>query len=202
MGSNYEDPYIWWASTFRYMDYKRDDPELQGDVTIAAGEFIRRFLLHVLPPGFHRIQHYGLLPGSARRASLALARRLLKAAPKPANDNTDEPADYRPPCPCCGEHMVIVEIFERWSQPRAPPARITVVRDLAPRPCMVCIYSIPDHRLTGSRYVRDHRRPGRITLRWGAEALRRSGKTAAGTETGTADKVLSDQTRSDIGWLG
>lgn len=118
--------------TFRYKDYKRDGPERQRVMTIAADEFIRRFLLHVLPRGFHRIRHYGLLAGSARKASLALARRLLQVAPDPANDDTAEPDDYRPPCPCCGGRMVIIEVFRRWQQPRTPPAVISIIREVAP----------------------------------------------------------------------
>jgi hypothetical protein len=118
--------------TFRYKDYRRDGPERQRIMTITADEFIRRFLFHVLPRGFHRIRHYGLLASSARKASLALARTLLKVAPEPANDTTDEPADHRPPCPCCGGHMVIVETFERWQQPRAPPTMTIVARQSTP----------------------------------------------------------------------
>ncbi|ESX64334.1 hypothetical protein X759_31725 [Mesorhizobium sp. LSHC420B00] len=68
-----------------------------------------------------RIRHYGLLAGSARKASLALARKLLGVAPPPENDTPEEPADVRPPCPCCGGRMVVIERFERWCQPRAPP---------------------------------------------------------------------------------
>ncbi len=90
-------------------------------VAFAADEFIRRFLLHVLPRGFHRIRHYGLLAGSARKASLALARQLLDVAAPPDPPASDEPEDFRPPCPCCGGRMIIIETFERWKQPRGPP---------------------------------------------------------------------------------
>ncbi len=108
--------------TFRYKDYRRSGAERQQMMTLSADEFIRRFLLHVLPRGFHRIRHYGLLAGSARKSSLALARELLAVAP-PANDNApEEPLDVRPPCPCCGGHMVVIETFERWRLPRAPPS--------------------------------------------------------------------------------
>ncbi|TIU70878.1 MAG: IS91 family transposase [Mesorhizobium sp.] len=107
--------------TFRYKDYRRDGVERQRAMTIAADEFIRRFLLHVLPRGFHRIRHYGLLAGSARKASLALVRELLNVAPPPEDNTPEEPADVRPLCPCCGGHMVVIERFERWCQPRAPP---------------------------------------------------------------------------------
>ena len=109
--------------TFRYRDYRRDSADRQQVMTLGVDEFIRRFLLHVLPRGFHRIRHYGLLASSARKASLARARELLAVAPPPDDDAPEEPLDARPPCPCCGGHMIIVETFERWRQPRAPPHR-------------------------------------------------------------------------------
>jgi hypothetical protein len=108
--------------TFRYKDYRRDGPERQRVMTLAPDEFIRRFLLHVLPRGFHRIRHYGLLAGSARKASLALARALLAVVPPDADDAPEDLNDPRPPCPCCGGRMIIVETFVRWQQPRAPPS--------------------------------------------------------------------------------
>ncbi len=107
--------------TFRYKDYRRDGADRQQVMTLAADEFIRRFLLHVLPRGFHRIRHYGLLAGSSRKANLALARNLLAIAPPPHGDTPEEPVDTRPPCPCCGGRMVVIEAFARWNQPRAPP---------------------------------------------------------------------------------
>ena len=107
--------------TFRYKDYRRDGPERQCVMTLAPHEFIRRFLLHVLPRGFHRIRHYGLLAGSARKACIARARELLAVAPPPEPVEASEPLDRLPPCPCCGGHMVIVETFERWRQSRGPP---------------------------------------------------------------------------------
>jgi Putative transposase/Transposase zinc-binding domain len=107
--------------TFRYKDYRRDGGQRQRVMTLATDEFIRRFLLHVLPRGFHRIRHYGLLASSARKDSLARARDLLAVAPPPDDDVPKEPPDVRLPCPCCGGQMIVVEIFARWSQPRAPP---------------------------------------------------------------------------------
>jgi hypothetical protein len=107
--------------TFRYKNYRCSGADRQQVMTLTAEEFIRRFLLHVLPKGFHRIRHYGLLAGSARKASLALARQLLGVAPAATADAADEPDDFRPPCPCCGGRMIIIETFERWRQPRAPP---------------------------------------------------------------------------------
>lgn len=116
--------------TMRYKDYRKDGPERQRVMTISADEFIHRFLLHVLPRGFHRIRHYGLLAASSRKASLALARQLLDGAPPP-DDPLEEPDDHRPPCPCCGGHMIIIETFERWRQPRAPPIPPMLIRELA-----------------------------------------------------------------------
>jgi hypothetical protein len=118
--------------TFRYKDYRRDGADRQQVMTLATDEFIRRFLIHVLPRGFHRIRHYGLLAGSARKASLALARELLNIAAPPDDDTPDEPDDFRPPCPCCGGRMIIIEMFERWRQPRGPPDKTTPNRETAP----------------------------------------------------------------------
>jgi hypothetical protein len=106
---------------FRYKDYRRDGADRQQVMTLDTHEFIRRFLLHVLPRGFHRIRHYGLLAGAARKASLEHARELLAVAPTPDPIEAVEPPDQRPPCPCCGGRMRIIETFERWMQPRAPP---------------------------------------------------------------------------------
>ncbi len=107
--------------TFRYKDYRRDGADRRRVMTLGADEFIRRFLLHHLPRGFHRIRHYGLLAASARQASLARARALLAVAPPPEEDAPEKQADARPPCPCCGGHMIIIETFARCNQPRAPP---------------------------------------------------------------------------------
>jgi hypothetical protein len=107
--------------TFRYKDYRRDGAQRHRVMTLATDEFIRRFLLHVLPRGFHRIRHYGLLATSARKVSLARARDLLAVAPLPDDDPPEQPRDARPPCPRCGGSMIIVEIFARWCQPRTPP---------------------------------------------------------------------------------
>jgi Putative transposase len=111
--------------TFRYKDYRRDGPERQRVMTLASHEFIRRFLLHVLPHGFHRIRHYGLLATSARKASIAHARELLAVALPLQPVELPEPLDRLPPCPCCGGRMIIIETFERWRQPRAPPHAAT-----------------------------------------------------------------------------
>ena len=108
--------------TFRYKDYRRSGVDRQQVMTLAADEFIRRFLTHLLPRGFHRIRHYGLLATSARKDCLAQARDMLGVAPA-----TDEPPaaetapDPCPPCPCCGGTMVIIETFAAWCRPRGPP---------------------------------------------------------------------------------
>ena len=116
--------------TFRFKDYRRDGNDRQQVMTLATDAFIRRFLAHVLPKGFHRIRHYGILASSARKTSIALARQLLNVAPPPDDEETVEPVDVRPPCPCCGGHMVVIEAFERWQQPRAPPSSPPPIREL------------------------------------------------------------------------
>jgi hypothetical protein len=107
--------------TFHFKDYRRDGAERRQVMTLCADEFIRRFLLHNLPRGFHRIRHYGLLASGTRRDNLERARQLLAVAPPAADDTLAGPTETRPPCPCCGGHMIIVEIIERRYQPRAPP---------------------------------------------------------------------------------
>ena len=88
-----------------------------------AGEFMRRFLLHVLPDGFHRIRHYGLFANGHRAEKLALCRRLLDEPVDVRSDNerdiqTAAPVDP-PPCPCCGGRMRVIESFERGTAPRS-----------------------------------------------------------------------------------
>jgi hypothetical protein len=107
--------------TLRYKDYRRDGPERQSIMTLATDEFIRRFLAHVLPRGFHRIRHYGLLASSSRKTNLTRARALLEVADPPEEAFLEEPVNVRPPCPCCGGRMIIIETFERWRHPRPPP---------------------------------------------------------------------------------
>jgi hypothetical protein len=101
--------------TCRYMDYRRADPERRQVMTLATDEFIRRFLLHVLPRGFHRIRHYGLLAGASGKDNLAQARRLL-AVPPPTVSAPDKEAELHPPCPCCGGRMIMIEDFARRSR--------------------------------------------------------------------------------------
>ena len=115
--------------TFRYKDYRRNGQARYRTMMLSADEFIRRFLLHVLPKGFHRIRHYGLLASAGCKANIARARKLI-AAPMPevepptAHDTADPDAvpDHRPPCPCCSGRMLIVEVFGRGGAPRGPPS--------------------------------------------------------------------------------
>jgi hypothetical protein len=115
--------------TFRYKDYRRDGQARYGTMTLSADEFIRRFLLHVLPKGFHRIRHYGLLASAGCKTNIARARQLMAAPmaevdPPAVHDTADPNAttDHRPPCPCCGGRMIIVEVFAPGSAPRGPPS--------------------------------------------------------------------------------
>jgi hypothetical protein len=118
--------------TFRYKDYRRGGAERQQMMTLSADEFIRRFLIHVLPRSFHRIRHYGLLASSTHKDAMALARELLGVAASVGELEPDQPPDHRPPCPCCGGHMTVIETFVRWCQPRAPPVPASVARRHAP----------------------------------------------------------------------
>ena len=114
--------------TFRYKDYRSGQARYRT-MTLSADEFIRRFLLHVLPKGFHRIRHYGLLASASSKANIARARQLMAAPmaevdPPAVHDTADPDAttDHHPPCPCCGGRMIIVEVFARGAAPRGPPS--------------------------------------------------------------------------------
>ena len=119
--------------TFRWKDYCAEGRNRQKVMTLSTGEFIRRFLIHVLPHGFHRIRHYGLLASGTRADNIARAHRLLdvtaaqsKAADTNGADaNGSEPTAH--PCPCCGGRMVIIERFQRGCAPRTPPATSPIV---------------------------------------------------------------------------
>src|SRR5271154_6302918 len=96
--------------TFRYKDYRRNGQARYRTMTLSPDEFIRRFLLHVLPKGFHRIRHYGLLASRGRKSNLARPRALLAVPPRAGAEDPDPPPPPRPPCPCCGGRMVVIEI--------------------------------------------------------------------------------------------
>jgi len=110
--------------TFKYKDYRVEGPERYTTMTLEPGEFIRRFLIHVLPKGFHRIRHYGLLAKASCGDNIARARELLAVVTPQADDAADnqtEPLTLAHPCPCCGGPMSIIESFGRGSTPRHRP---------------------------------------------------------------------------------
>jgi hypothetical protein len=113
--------------TFKWKDYRAKGDARYKLMTLDADEFIRRFLIHVLPDGFHRIRHYGLFANGRRAENIARARQLLNVpAPQNALSDTDSTGDGEPrpsshPCPCCGGRMIIIEIFERGCSPRYHP---------------------------------------------------------------------------------
>jgi hypothetical protein len=121
---------------FRWKDYREDGLARWKTMTLAPHEFIRRFLIHVLPKGFHRIRHYGLLANANRAASIAKARVLLGVAVLETAEQTAGPAEpedarvHAAPCPCCGGRMLIIEVFARGCEPRwraaAAPALIRI----------------------------------------------------------------------------
>ena len=129
--------------TFKYKDYRVEGPDRYKTMTLEPGEFIRRFLMHVLPKGFHRIRHYGLLTngGGTRAEKLTRARELIAAAtplappPQPPPDAPCEDAttladQLHHPCPHCGNRMVIIETFEAGCRPRhrsSSPATILTI---------------------------------------------------------------------------
>jgi Zn finger protein HypA/HybF involved in hydrogenase expression len=119
--------------TFKWKDYRREGRERYKVMTLATHEFIRRFLIHVLPAGFHRIRYYGLLASSKRAENIARARELLTLpvlpidAIKAASSNADQPHMPEHTCPRCGGPMIIIERFERGSTPHyhpSPPAPV------------------------------------------------------------------------------
>ena len=113
--------------TFKWKDYRAKLGARYKLMTLDADEFIRRFLIHVLPDGFQRIRHYGLFANGGRAENIARARQLLNVpAPQNAPSDADRTGDAEPqaishPCPCCGGRMILIEIFERGCAPRYRP---------------------------------------------------------------------------------
>ena len=120
--------------TFKWKDYRAKGQCRHKSMTLATDEFIRRFLLHVLPSGFHRIRHYGLIANTGRKENLARARELLMSEnPGDTTDggtdgadattrvDKDEPTHATYVCPDCGAPMIIMDTFVRGQMPRAPP---------------------------------------------------------------------------------
>ena len=111
---------------FKWKDYRIEGRDRYKPMTLTTDEFIRRFLIHVLPKGFHRIRHYGLLARPCSANNIARARELL-AAPKLRNEPADKAADCNEPaCPCCGRRMLIIERFERGATPRHQPTSMRI----------------------------------------------------------------------------
>jgi hypothetical protein len=117
---------------FRWKDYRIDGPGRWKTMTLAPHEFIRRFLMHVLPKGFHRIRHYGLFANGNRAANIARARDLLGVAARTVEHEDhkaaapDEPRVLPCPCPRCGGRMIVIEVFARGCQPRHRPTSIRI----------------------------------------------------------------------------
>jgi hypothetical protein len=120
------------AIAFRWKDYRVNGPDRWKTMRLQPHEFIRRFLIHVLPKGFHRIRHYGLFAATNRAESIATARALLNVAP-PAADPQQQP-DVAPdtlrvlpwPCPRCGARMIVIETFAPGCEPNWRPTLIRI----------------------------------------------------------------------------
>ena len=113
---------------FQWKDYRVKNGDRRCVMRLSTSEFIRRFLIHVLPERFHRIRHYGLLASSTRKANIAKVRTLLGAQPPKQEDAPAAevvPLTLREPCPDCGSALRIIEIFRRGQKPqsRAPPRK-------------------------------------------------------------------------------
>jgi hypothetical protein len=120
--------------TFKYKDYRVEGSGRHKAMTLATHEFIRRFLMHVLPKGFHRIRHYGLLANGNRASLIAKARELLAMAPRekePGDEHATKPAipDVLPcPCPRCGGRMIVTLIVARGYEPDYRPPLTPIIR--------------------------------------------------------------------------
>ena len=123
--------------TFMWKDYRRDGAERYNRVmTLDTSEFIRRFLMHVLPSGFHRIRYYGFLTCQTRAKNIERIRELLAVPLIPLDDikaasakistsaQPEEPKAPEHPCPCCGSNMRIIETFLRGQQPKHKPTPV------------------------------------------------------------------------------
>jgi hypothetical protein len=119
--------------TFKWKDYRIEGPARYKRMTLPTHEFIRRFLMHVLPAGFHRIRYYGLLASGKRAENVARARQLLTPpiipvdAIKAIGAVAAEPQTANHSCPCCGGRMIIIERFQRGATPHYRPSPPTPV---------------------------------------------------------------------------
>jgi hypothetical protein len=122
--------------TFKWKNYRLEGPERYQIMTLDTDEFIRRFLMHVLPQGFHRIRYYGFLTSQTRAKNIERIRPLLTSplipidAIKAANPKPERPTAPDRTCPCCGGRMRVIEIFLRGQQPKhrptSPPPKIRI----------------------------------------------------------------------------
>ena len=111
--------------TFKWKDYRIAGGDRYKQMTLETFEFIRRFLIHVLPKGLHRIRHYGLFAKGACADNIARARDLLAVA-KPEGQPASAAAEAsKPACPCCGGRMIVIEVFARGATPRHQPTATT-----------------------------------------------------------------------------
>jgi Putative transposase len=113
---------------FRWKDYRADGEARWKTMRLHPHECIRRFMQHVLPKGFHRIRHYGILASANRAENIATARALLGVAPSAAEPQKepdiipDAPPVLPCPCPHCGARMIVIEVFARGCEPKWRPA--------------------------------------------------------------------------------
>ena len=113
--------------TFKVKDYRIEGPGRYTTMTLDVGEFIRRFLIHVLPKGFHRIRRYGLFASANRAETTAQVRELLELATPAAEAEIEiDPAALAQPCPCCGGRMFVIETFDAGCQPRYQPTAMRI----------------------------------------------------------------------------
>ena len=116
--------------TFKWKDYRIEGRGRYKQMTLATEEFIRRFLIHVLPKGLHRIRHYGLFAKGSCADNIARARELLADSNSQHGPSSAAIDPNKPACPCCGGRMIIIEVFERGCTPRhrptAPTSRIRI----------------------------------------------------------------------------
>jgi hypothetical protein len=115
--------------TFKWKDYRIEGRNRYKQMALATDEFIRRFLIHVLPKGLHRIRHYGLFAKGSCADNIARARELLAASNSQSEPTCAAADSSKPSCPCCGGRMIIIEVFDRGATPRhRPTGPATVIR--------------------------------------------------------------------------
>jgi len=103
--------------TFKVKDYRIEGPGRYTTMTLSPAEFIRRFMLHVLPKGFHRIRHYGLLAGTAKAEMVAKARESLSVPATEPDADENVAMEHVQQCPCCGGRMHVIQTFAPGTHP-------------------------------------------------------------------------------------